>query len=101
MSKHYKNAILKRVKGWCNAMGLSDEIILIRKKGFCTQVEFAERIGVSFSTVNRWETGKMSPNVSTMKRLKAYCDALNIEFGNVEKAWLEKTSEHEGKDENK
>ena len=82
-------------------MGLSDEIILIRKKGFCTQVEFAERIGVSFSTVNRWETGKMSPNVSTMKRLKAYCDASNIEFGNVEKAWLEKTSEHEGKDENK
>lgn len=36
----------------------------------------------------------MSPNVSTMKRLKAYCDALNIEFDNVEKAWLEKTSNH-------
>ena len=51
------------MKGWCNAMSLSDEIILIRKKGFCTQMEFAERIGASFSTVNRWETGKMSPNV--------------------------------------
>ena len=50
-------------------MALSDEIIIIRKKGYCTQVEFAGRIGVSFSTVNRWETGKMSPNVSTMKRL--------------------------------
>ena len=82
-------------------MGLSDEIIIIRKKGFCTQTEFAERIGVSFSTVNRWETGKMRPNVSTMKRLKAYCEALNIEFGNVEKTWLEKTSEHGEKDENK
>lgn len=82
-------------------MSLSDEIILIRKKGYCTQVEFAERIGVSFSTVNRWETGKMSPNVSTMKRLKAYCDALNIEFCNVEKAWLEKTSDHAESNENK
>ena len=79
-------------------MALSDEIILIRKKGYCTQVEFAERIGVSFSTVNRWETGKMSPNVSTMKRLKAYCDALNIEFGNVENAWLEREA---NSDENK
>lgn len=81
-------------------MALSDEIILIRKKGFCTQIEFAERIGVSFSTVNRWETGKMSPNVSTMKRLKEYCDALNIEFDNVEKAWLEKTSDHAENNEN-
>lgn len=35
----------------------------------------------------------MNPNVSAMKRLKAYCEALNIEFGNVEKAWLDRTSE--------
>jgi transcriptional regulator with XRE-family HTH domain len=72
-------------------MSLSKEITIIRKKGFCTQIEFAERIGVSYSTVNRWESGKMNPNVSAMKRLKAYCDALNIEFGNVEKAWLDRT----------
>lgn len=89
------------MKGWCNAMSLSDEIILIRKKGFCTQMEFAERIGVSFSTVNRWETGKMSPNVSTMKRLKAYCEALNIEFSNVEDAWLAKSTNQENKEEDK
>lgn len=89
------------MKEWCKAMTLSDEIIHIRKKGFCTQIEFSERIGVSFSTVNRWETGKMSPNVSTMKRLKAYCDALNIEFDNVEKAWLEKTSDHAENNESK
>lgn len=38
-------------------MALSDAIIYIRKKGFYTQVEFAERIGVSYSTVNRWENG--------------------------------------------
>ena len=89
------------MKGWCNAMSLSDEIILIRKKGFCTQMEFAERIGVSFSTVNRWETGKMSPNVSTMKRLKAYCEALNLEFGNVEDAWLAKATNQKNKEEDK
>ena len=38
----------------------------------------------------------MNPNMSAMKRLKAYCDALNIEFSNREKAWLDKTTE-EGK----
>lgn len=43
----------------------------------------------------------MHPNVSTMKRLKAYCEALNIEFGNVEKAWLERTSKHGDNHENK
>ena len=79
-------------------MGLSEEIILIRKKGFFTQVEFAEKIGVSFSTVNRWETGKMNPNVSAMKRLKAYCEDLNIEFENVESAWLDKISKVGGKE---
>lgn len=87
------------LKGGGNAMSLSNEIMLIRKKGFCTQIEFAERIGVSYSTVNRWETGKMNPNVSAMKRLKAYCDALNIEFGNVEKAWLERASGEGEKEE--
>ena len=80
-------------------MGLSDEIILIRKKGFCTQTEFAEQVGVSFSTVNRWETGKMNPNASAMKRIKAYCETLNIEFGGVEKAWLDRASEAEDKSE--
>lgn len=79
-------------------MALSDEIIYIRKKGLCTQVEFAERIGVSYSTVNRWENGKMDPNVSAMKRLKAYCDALNIEFESVEKAWMNRSLE-DGKNE--
>lgn len=82
-------------------MALSDAIIYIRKKGFYTQVEFAERIGVSYSTVNRWENGKMNPNVSAMKRLKAYCDALNIEFGNVEKEWLDRSLEDEKNEKNK
>ena len=45
--------------------------------------------------------GKMNPNVSAMKRLKAYCDALNIEFGNVEKAWLDRSLEDEKNEKNK
>lgn len=74
-------------------MSLSEEITMVRKKGFCTQIEFADRIGVSYSTVNRWESGKMNPNMSAMKRIKAYCDELGIEFSNIEEAWLKKSSE--------
>ena len=43
----------------------------------------------------------MRPNVSTMKRLKAYCEALNIEFGNIEDAWLAKATNQENKEEDK
>lgn len=79
-------------------MGLPEEIAMIRKKGLCTQIEFAKHVGVSYSTVNRWETGKMSPNVSAMKKIKSYCDAFNIEFDSVEKAWLEKSSDSQTAD---
>lgn len=81
-------------------MGLPEEIKMIRKKGFYTQIEFAEHIGVSYTTVNRWENGKMDPNVSAMKRLKAYCDVLNIKFDNVEKAWLDRTFKDGEKEKN-
>ena len=43
----------------------------------------------------------MSPSVSTMKRLKVYCDGLNIEFDNVENAWLEKMLDHDDKKKQK
>ena len=39
-------------------MSFSNEIVKVRKKAFLTQVEFAKEIGVSFSTVNRWENDK-------------------------------------------
>ena len=77
-------------------MTYSEEIKKIRQKCFLSQEAFGRELGVSFSSINRWESGKTKPNMSAMKRLKAYCDALNIEFSNLEKAWLDKTTE-EGK----
>ena len=82
-------------------MNFPEEIKKLRECALLTQMEFSEIVGVAFSTVNRWENGKMNPNVSAMKRLKAYCDALNIEFGNVEKAWLDRSLEDEKNEKNK
>jgi len=34
-----------------------------------TQEQFAGRVGVTFSTVNRWENGKGKPSPLAMKRI--------------------------------
>ena len=45
-----------------------------------TQEDFAKEIGVSFATVNRWETGKAKPNLKTMKLIDEYCKKNSIDF---------------------
>lgn len=40
----------------------AERIRQIRQKMQLTQEDFAHLIGVTFSTVNRWENGKSSPN---------------------------------------
>lgn len=39
-------------------MSFSSEIKKVRLSCFLNQAEFAKAIGVSFTTVNRWENGK-------------------------------------------
>ena len=47
----------------------SSEIKIVRQKAFLTQPEFTKELGVSFTTVNRWEIGKARPDLSAMKRV--------------------------------
>ena len=61
-------------------MSFSEDIKRIRRKAFLTQEDFAKEIGVSFATVNRWETGKAKPNLKTMKLIDDYCKRNNINF---------------------
>ena len=61
-------------------MNFAEDIKKIRRKAFLTQEEFAKKLGVSFTTVNRWETGKAKPNLKTMKAIDAYCKENNIDF---------------------
>lgn len=61
-------------------MSFSEDIKRIRRKAFLTQEDFAKEIGVSFATVNRWETGKAKPNLKTMKLIDDYCKRNDIDF---------------------
>lgn len=70
-------------------MDFSIVIKEIRQECYLSQQAFAEELGVSFSTVNRWEKSKAIPNYQTMKRLVEYCKRLNVDCKNLEEAWRE------------
>lgn len=68
-------------------MAYSDEIKKIRQKCFLSQEAFGREIGVSFSSINRWESGKTKPNIATMKKIKDFCETQSIDFSVLEKEW--------------
>lgn len=59
-------------------MSFADFIKHIRKETFCSQESFAKELGVSFSTVNRWENGKSKPSYAAMKQILSFCDKNGI-----------------------
>lgn len=70
-------------------MSLPEEIKRIRQRSLLTQEEFADVLGVSFSTVNRWEGGHAKPNMAAMKSIKAFCERNRFDYALVEEAWLD------------
>ena len=48
-------------------MSFSYDIKAIRQNSLLSQEAFAQVLGVSFTTVNRWEAGKSKPSYKTMK----------------------------------
>ena len=61
-------------------MSFSNDIKRIRHKCLMSQTEFAEALGVSFATVNRWESGRSKPNFKTMKLIHVFCESQRIDF---------------------
>ncbi len=61
-------------------MGFSEDIKLLRHEFLLSQEAFAKELGVSFATVNRWETGKTQPTYKTLRTIKEYCKKNNVEF---------------------
>ena len=50
----------------------------IREKLIITQGDLAELLGVSFASINRWETGKHEPTIKTKRKIVELCKINNI-----------------------
>ena len=69
-------------------MNLGDAIRFLRQKALYTQEDFAKKLGVALSTINRWELNKAKPNIKAMKAIKSFCEENNLDFEIIEKDWL-------------
>ena len=63
-------------------MGVSANIRHLRKKAGLTQIELAEKIGVSIATLRRWEAGETSPTGTRIIELANLLDASPDEIVN-------------------
>ena len=55
-------------------------IIKVRATLNLSQAELAEKLDVSFASVNRWENGKYEPTRLVKEKLRFICKELNIEM---------------------
>mgnify|MGYP003321389338 CR=1 FL=1 len=69
-------------------MSLGKAIRVARQKAFYSQQDFAEKLQVAVSTVNRWELNKAKPNIKAMKAIKAFCDENKFDYTKIEREWL-------------
>lgn len=70
-------------------MNFAESVRYLRQGEFLTQEEFAEKIDVSYNTINRWETGKSFPNYQTMKRLLNFCCTNGLDSRELQRVWIE------------
>lgn len=69
-------------------MLLSELLRTLRMKTLLSQEDFAKALNVSVGTINRWENGKTSPNITAMKKIKTFCEENIIPFEEIEAAWI-------------
>lgn len=65
-------------------MTLREKLIVSRNKAGLSQMELAERLGVSRQAVSRWESGDTTPTMDKLKALaKLYGVSLDWLFGDT------------------
>ncbi|MFA6987569.1 MAG: helix-turn-helix transcriptional regulator [Acholeplasmataceae bacterium] len=58
-------------------------IKFIREKKLLTQMELADILHVSFTTISRWESGKFEPTMKIKRKIIEYCAKNNINVEDV------------------
>lgn len=57
----------------------------LREKLILSQQEFAELLGVSFASINRWENGKHEPTIKVKRKIVELCKENGIEVNKYRK----------------
>ena len=65
-------------------MEISEIIKVIRIELQMSQTDFAEAVHVSFSTVNRWENNKVTPNRMARALIIDLCQKKNVSTALIE-----------------
>lgn len=61
-------------------MTFAEKVKCARMQLYLSQEDFAKEIGVSFATVNRWESKETPPRLSSQKKFFDYCKQQGILF---------------------
>lgn len=61
-------------------MEFAEKVKYVRKQLKLSQEKFASLLGVSFATVNRWETERSMPTYGTQQKFIALCKENGIKF---------------------
>lgn len=59
-------------------MKFSQAVLQVRESLHLSQMAFAKELGVSFTSVNRWENEVQKPSSLALKMIKAYCQERGI-----------------------
>ena len=70
-------------------MTLSQKIKYIRAERLLSQQEFADVVGVSYSTVSRWEREHRKPQAKAIGKLIIWCKENGIDLSDLEKDYEE------------
>lgn len=62
-------------------MEFAEKLKHVREKLSISQEHLAKELGVSFATVNRWESEKYMPNYKALKAFEVFCkkNAIDLE----------------------
>ena len=61
-------------------MTYQEAVRALRETALLTQTELAQKLGVSYATVNRWENGHHQPTISDKRKIRALCRKHGIDI---------------------
>ena len=64
-------------------MKFGEKVKIVRQKLLLSQEDLAKELGISFATVNRWETGRTEPNFIKQRLFNDFCKQHNIDEENL------------------